>query len=758
MNDKEQKSVLLYKNGILLAECDSLSDTTIGGGEYQFDYAVIASGGTASAVTVETGGTISMSGGSVSGMNVQNGGILNGTLNTSGITGWYGAVICGTTGEIDLSGGTFSGNHAETFYGYDGFGGAVEAYQGTLNISGGLYEKNTATGGGGAVYAMYGTVVSISGAKFIENQASYGGAVELSSASGSITDCIFTGNHVAGTGGAVVAYYDTTLSITGSTFTSNSADQGAAVYNVGTSTVSGCIFQDNTARQGSAVYNGWFLTLQDIVLKTSSDTVYNDEWGTLTLSGSNLFCGTLTNAGVLYFNLNSDGSAVVDDFSKISNIGTGSYTVKAESTLENGSYLVAATNAASLKSLTLQVGENSPVVLQNGASCMVDDRTWSLVVAPGGSLSIRVANGVPSVLVNPDYDGVSPVEWYDSEGIRYSGIGYRTMTDARSAASDGDAVVVTGGTFTGMQTPSSHQFLAENSCFDQIIGGNRSDTETDSSGAIRLSLSGCTSNRIYGGDFGRNQHSTGDIEISLSGNSQLQDALYAAGGGVKLVDTMTDSRTGDITVKLSLSDEAPLIGNIFAGGCGFTRIEGNSTVELSGKGGLSNNNIICGDSSRGQWGSELVSGTRSLCFRDYQGEINSSLQGFDRISFDASSRVSILAENNLQGILNWQFEVTESGEDPFIQWGSEMTNTLSFDKMDITASLDEGESRVLIHAGAANLDSLDGFSCMKLTINGEEAFYYDPAELFFTSEYELFIKADTGEVILSAVSFEETLA
>jgi len=238
----------------------------------------------------------------------------------------------------------------------------------------------------------------------------------------------------------------------------------------------------------------------------------------------------------------------------------------------------------------------------------------------------------------------------------------------------------------------------------------------------------------------------------------LQDALYAAGGGVKLVDTMTDSRTGDITVKLSLSDEAPLIGNIFAGGYGFTRIEGNSTVELSGKGGLSNNNIICGDSSRGQWGSELVSGTRSLCFRDYQGEINSSLQGFDRISFDASSRVSILAENNLQGILNWQFEVTESGEAPFIQWGSEMTNTLSFDKMDITASLDEGESRVLIHAGAANLDSLDGFSCMKLTINGEEAFYYDPAELFFTSEYELFIKADTGEVILSAVSFEETLA
>jgi predicted outer membrane repeat protein len=188
-------------------------------------------------------------------------------------------------------------------------GGAIYNLDGTVNVTGGNFTANSATGAGGAIYnnAIDATdsagSLNVNGSTFTGNSASQGGAIssmgnDFSSSSSdqfgsltvnnstfkdnsavgtekniqyeggaiysntepcTVTNSIFTGNTVSYVGGAIYDGPLGLLTVTGSNFTDNKAvDDGGAVYNDdATLTVIGSIFTDNSANlyEGGAIFN-----------------------------------------------------------------------------------------------------------------------------------------------------------------------------------------------------------------------------------------------------------------------------------------------------------------------------------------------------------------------------------------------------------------------------------------------------------------------------------------------------------------------
>ncbi len=148
------------------------------------------------------------------------------------------------------------------------FGGAI-FNSGKIGSINGIFDGNTSTSGGGAITNV-GEISSISG-KFTNNQAKIaGGAIVTSDVSNEtltlnanlkeIKNSIFENNKATGKsggGGAIINNQLTnTLNINSSSFNSNSANDGGAIFNAGSLAVSNSTFTNNTAqRTGGAIAN-----------------------------------------------------------------------------------------------------------------------------------------------------------------------------------------------------------------------------------------------------------------------------------------------------------------------------------------------------------------------------------------------------------------------------------------------------------------------------------------------------------------------
>ena len=148
------------------------------------------------------------------------------------------------------------------------FGGAIfnSGKIGTIN---GIFDGNTSTSAGGAITNV-GEISSISG-KFTNNQAKIaGGAIvtgdvrnetlNLNANLKEIKNSIFENNKAtdkSGGGGAIMNnQFTNTLTINSSSFNSNSANDGGAIFNTGNLAVSNSTFTNNTAqRTGGAIAN-----------------------------------------------------------------------------------------------------------------------------------------------------------------------------------------------------------------------------------------------------------------------------------------------------------------------------------------------------------------------------------------------------------------------------------------------------------------------------------------------------------------------
>ena len=186
-------------------------------------------------------------------------GIFDGNTSTSG----GGAIANFVT--INTINATFTNNSTTD---ENSFGSAI-FNSGKIGSINGIFDGNTSTSGGGAIVNV-GEISSISG-KFTNNQAKIaGGAIVTGDVSNEkltlnanlkeIKNSIFENNKVtdkSGGGGAIINNQLTnTLNINSSSFNSNSANDGGAIYNSGNLAISNSTFTNNTAqRTGGAIAN-----------------------------------------------------------------------------------------------------------------------------------------------------------------------------------------------------------------------------------------------------------------------------------------------------------------------------------------------------------------------------------------------------------------------------------------------------------------------------------------------------------------------
>ncbi|MBR3506832.1 MAG: hypothetical protein IKO02_07280, partial [Lentisphaeria bacterium] len=583
----------------------------------------------------------------------------------NGNTAAYGGGIyiqTSTTDQTTVSGTDFSGNTAS--YG----GGAICECFGALTVTGGTFTSNSAANDGGAiaVWDSGNTAGKVSGATFDSNTAAYGGAISHSWASAALTvrDCTFTGN-----GGETTA-------------------QGGAVWNdansTGVVTVSGSTFSGNTAEQGGAVYNAGNMKLENVVLATASDTVYNS--GSLAFAGVNTLGAGVVNDGKITFSLASGTDALVSDLGAFS--GSGTYLVKlsadaasagatfaASAGTFSGNLSVKLDDVSSADSFTLKNGVigNDLAIAGNEVLRLADD---------GGALTVR-QQALQTLVPVASKDG-SIMTWTDGA---YTG-DYRveiaqgdSFDNAIRIATAGTAfdVVSASGAYSchvaeadGAFTADSASWSASETAPRQVAsnGNGRADiffatvSESDKWTANYQAMNTVTGefasitgkNRIRDTFTGSNS----DANIlylsdTANGDGLFMDDIYSefgkaarlslirevrAGAGDDVVDMTSERYTSELagmTVRGGAGDDViwgAAGGNSLFGDAGNDRIVGNAGDDVIA-GGAGDDTLAGGGGSDtftfgGNWGADVISQTAT-------GSVTLWFESGDSSKWDASN-------------------------------------------------------------------------------------------------------------------------
>ncbi len=145
---------------------------------------------------------------------------------------------------------TFSDNNS-----VDNGGGICNWYDTNSILTNCIFSGNIADSNGGGMF-NYQISPTLTGCTFSENSANYGGGIYDSNSSPTVTNCIFTGNQ-AGGGGGMFNWGNSNPTITNCIFTGNQADGGAGVFNWDNSNpmATNCTFSGNSAYSGAGMLN-----------------------------------------------------------------------------------------------------------------------------------------------------------------------------------------------------------------------------------------------------------------------------------------------------------------------------------------------------------------------------------------------------------------------------------------------------------------------------------------------------------------------
>ncbi|MEE0719404.1 MAG: Ig-like domain repeat protein [Methanobrevibacter smithii] len=186
---------------------------------------------------------------------VNNAGRWGGAISASGY------LIAGDdVNTLTVSGSTFKENGGL-------YGAGIFVWGSDFTVSDCVFDKNTASGKGnmtpnnnnGAAIEVTDTnkaiVGTITGSKFTNNKAQYGGAIDICEGNIKITDSEFVNNSADVEGGAIdinTVNGNPEVSISGSKFINNSAPRGGAILNIKDLTVRNTEFVNNTP---NAIFN-----------------------------------------------------------------------------------------------------------------------------------------------------------------------------------------------------------------------------------------------------------------------------------------------------------------------------------------------------------------------------------------------------------------------------------------------------------------------------------------------------------------------
>ena len=222
---------------------------------------------------------------------------------------------------------SLGGNMNVSFDGISFVNGKVTGLGAGILISGGSwsftdcsFSDNEATHGGAIRFESTGNL-TLTRTHFDANEATGdGGALSLKNGTISLTGCTLTNNLAGGLGGAIDIFDDAVMTVTNSSFSSNTANFGGAIIvESGTQTISGGSFENNTASTNAGairVLENAFLSIDGTLFQGNSASKYG---GALDIESSNSSVTNQINNAVFKGNNAQWGGAVEID-------GSGSTT------------------------------------------------------------------------------------------------------------------------------------------------------------------------------------------------------------------------------------------------------------------------------------------------------------------------------------------------------------------------------------------------------------------------------------------------
>ena len=241
-------------------------------------------------------------------------------------SGRWGGAISATGAELRKNSSTLTVSN--TIFGDNAalYAGAVYIWGSNYNIADCVFDNNTAFGkgnmtpnnnnGGALVVSQVSKfnepiTGTISGSKFTNNKAQYGGAAYFNKGFVTITDSVFENNIATAEGGAVgfsrASVKDLVVSINNSSFVGNKAPVAGAIFTNVDSKITNSNFTKNTASKGGAVLNenGAKLTVDNSTFKDNAA----DSYGGAVLNNGELI---VTNSVFDANDILNRGSAGVD--------------------------------------------------------------------------------------------------------------------------------------------------------------------------------------------------------------------------------------------------------------------------------------------------------------------------------------------------------------------------------------------------------------------------------------------------------------
>ena len=346
---------------------------------------------------------------------VNNTGRWGGAITTSG------ALIAGDdVNTLTVSGSTFKENGGL-------YGAGIFVWGSDFTVSDCVFDKNTAFGKGdmtpnnnnGAAIEVTDTnkaiAGTITGSKFTNNKAQYGGAIDICEGNIKITDSEFVNNSADVEGGAIdinTVNGNPEVSISGSKFINNSASYGGAIVNVKDLTVRNTEFVNNTP---DTIFNyvGFGGNL-DLGIENFTDlqNAIGLVTGTLTLNQNVVMtddeAANFVNGVVINKNIRIDGKGhTIDarDLGRIFSIGEGFTVTLTNATLINGRAVEggAIYNDGSLTLSDVKLSDNAAdsyggAVFNNGELVVSDSVFDSNDIVNRGSASV-------------DYGGAAIYNW-----------------------------------------------------------------------------------------------------------------------------------------------------------------------------------------------------------------------------------------------------------------------------------------------------------------------------------------------------------
>ncbi len=205
-------------------------------------------------------------------------------------------------------------------FAFESNGGGIQN-NGTVTITNCTISNNQSTSDGSGILNQ--GAMTISNSSILNNSGPvYGAGLEHSGTSLTITNSTFSGNSATGfTGGGAIDIFGSNTTITNSTFTNNTAYAGGAISAGTNATITNCTFSGNMSTQDSAglfVYNG-------ATVNITNSTIVQNKSGGITIDGATLNLRNTIVAG----NTSSDGTTPLDiggtvSASSLNNIiGTG---------------------------------------------------------------------------------------------------------------------------------------------------------------------------------------------------------------------------------------------------------------------------------------------------------------------------------------------------------------------------------------------------------------------------------------------------